>query len=65
MSLWLNVGVPATQVAQWAGHSVHVLLKVYASCIDGQDDAARKRIEGALGTEQPEAAEREPGDADT
>ncbi|KIR64273.1 integrase [Micromonospora haikouensis] len=52
VSLWLNAGVPATQVAQWAGHSVHVLLKVYASCIDGQDEAARKRIEGALGTEE-------------
>ncbi|MFC5942002.1 tyrosine-type recombinase/integrase [Micromonospora harpali] len=51
VSLWLNAGVPATQVAQWAGHSVHVLLKVYASCIDGQDEAARKRIEGALGTD--------------
>jgi integrase len=48
VSLWLNAGVPATQVAEWAGHSVHVLLKVYAKCIDGQDDAARRRIEDAL-----------------
>ncbi|HKD99346.1 MAG TPA: tyrosine-type recombinase/integrase [Micromonosporaceae bacterium] len=48
VSLWLNAGVPATQVAEWAGHSVHVLLKVYARCIDGQDDAARRRIEAAL-----------------
>ena len=63
VSLWLNAGVPATQVAQWAGHSVHVLLKVYASCIDGQDEAARKRIEGALGTD--DQAEKAPGDADT
>ncbi|MEU1751999.1 integrase [Micromonospora matsumotoense] len=54
VSLWLNAGVPATQVAEWAGHSVHVLLKVYASCIDGQDEAARKRIEGALGTPEPD-----------
>ncbi|MEV0325094.1 tyrosine-type recombinase/integrase [Micromonospora echinospora] len=54
VSLWLNAGVPATQVAQWAGHSVHVLLKVYASCIDGQDQAARHRIEGALGTPEPD-----------
>ncbi|MFI6130057.1 hypothetical protein [Micromonospora sp. NPDC051141] len=46
-----------TQVAQWAGHSVHVLLKIYASCIDGQDEAARKRIEGALGTEPTEGPE--------
>ena len=57
VSLWLNAGVPATQVAEWAGHSVHVLLKVYASCIDGQDEAARKRIEAALATpDQPESA---------
>jgi integrase len=48
VSLWLNAGVPATQVAEWAGHSVHVLLKVYAKCIDGQDEAARRRIETAL-----------------
>jgi integrase len=48
VSLWLNAGVPATQVAEWAGHSVHVLLKVYAKCIEGQDDAARRRIADAL-----------------
>jgi hypothetical protein len=35
---------PATRVAEWAGRSVHVLLKVYAKCIDGQDEAARRRI---------------------
>ena len=48
VSLWLNAGVPATQVAEWAGHSVNVLLRVYASCISGQDEAARRRIESAL-----------------
>jgi integrase len=48
VSLWHNKGVPATQVAEWAGHSVHVLLKVYAKCIDGQDQAARRRIAEAL-----------------
>lgn len=47
-SLWLDAGVPATQVAEWAGHSVNVLLKVYAKCIEGQDAAARRRIERAL-----------------
>lgn len=54
VSLWLNAGVPATQVAEWAGHSVHVLLKVYAKCIDGQDKAARKRIEAALSVPEDE-----------
>ena len=55
VSLWLNAGVPATQVAEWAGHSVHVLLKVYAKCIDGQDQAARRRIAEALEVEGDEA----------
>lgn len=48
LSTWLNAGVPATQVAEWAGHSVPVLLKVYAKCLDGQDEAAKLRIEQAL-----------------
>jgi integrase len=48
VSLWLNEGVPATQVAEWAGHSVHVLLRVYAACLDGQGEAAQGRIAAAL-----------------
>ena len=51
VSLWLNAGVSAPQVAEWAGHSVNVLLRVYASCIVGQDEAARQRVESALSTE--------------
>jgi hypothetical protein len=43
-----------------AGHGVAVLLKIYAHCIDGQADAADKRITNALG---PEDAESGPGDA--
>ena len=49
MSLWLNAGVPAPQVAEWAGHNVHVLMKVYAKCVDGQEDAGRHRVEAAPG----------------
>jgi hypothetical protein len=70
VSTWLNAGVPATQVPEWAGHSVHVLLKVYAKCIDGQDEAARRRIECALGLspepdpDTPELEERGPEDRD-
>jgi hypothetical protein len=48
VSLWLNAGVPATQVGEWAGHSVHVLMRVYAKCVYGQDEAARRRVEAAL-----------------
>ena len=49
VSLWLNSGVPATEVARRAGHGVAVLLKVYAHCIDGQAHAVNKRITDALG----------------
>jgi hypothetical protein len=42
-------GVLATEVARRAGHSVVVLLKMYAHCIDGQAEAANKRIADALG----------------
>ncbi|MFF0825107.1 tyrosine-type recombinase/integrase [Micromonospora haikouensis] len=48
VSLWLNSGVPATDVAARAGHSVDVLLRVYAKCIDGQEATVNQRIEAAL-----------------
>lgn len=53
VSTWLNGGVPATQVAGWAGHSVEVLLKVYAKCLDGHDGIARRRVQEALGHRSP------------
>jgi integrase len=49
VSLWLNGGVPATEIAERAGHSVEVLLRVYAKCIDGQRDTINKTIDGLLG----------------
>ena len=49
VSTWLNGGVPPAQVAEWAGHSVEDLLKVYAKCLDGQDEIARRRVQEALG----------------
>ncbi|MGK5672494.1 replication initiator [Micromonospora sp. URMC 106] len=49
VSLWLNSGVPATDVAARAGHYVDVLLKVYAKCIDGQEATVNQRIQAALG----------------
>lgn len=48
VSLWLNAGVPATTVARRAGHSVEVLLRVYANCIDGDEEIANQRITTAL-----------------
>jgi integrase len=48
LSTWLNGGVAATQVAEWAGHSVEILLRVYAKCLEGQDEIAKRRIASAL-----------------
>ena len=48
VSLWLNAGVSPTQVAEWAGHGVHVLLRVYAGCVYGQEAEAMRRITDAL-----------------
>ncbi len=48
VSTWLNGGVEAARVAEWAGHSVGVLLRVYAKCLDGGEQAARQRVEHAL-----------------
>lgn len=51
MSLWLNAGVPATEVAERAGHSVDVLLRVYAKCIDGQEASVNARLDDFLGVQ--------------
>lgn len=49
VSTWLNGGVPPTTVAAWAGHSVEVLLKIYAKCLDGEAALLRQRVQAALG----------------
>jgi integrase len=48
VSTWLNSGGGPARVAEWAGHSVEVLLKIYAKCIDGDEDTALRRIDDAL-----------------
>ncbi len=49
VSTWLNGGVPPADVAAWAGHSIEILLKIYAKCLDGGAEQLRKRVEAALG----------------
>jgi integrase len=49
VSTWLNGGVPVTTVAEWAGHSAEILLRIYAKCLDGEAAALRRRVEAALG----------------
>jgi integrase len=48
VSTWLTGGVAPSQVAEWAGHSVEVLLRVYAKCLDGGEGLALQRIASAL-----------------
>ena len=48
LSAWLNNGVEQTQVAEWAGNSVKVLMDTYAKCIHGHDEINRKRMEVAV-----------------
>lgn len=49
VSTWLNGGVPSTTVAEWAGHSVEILFKIYAKCLDGEQALVRQRVQAALG----------------
>jgi integrase len=48
VSTRLHAGVDSAQVAAWAGHSVAVLMRVYASCLDDRVDAAKRRIEDVI-----------------
>ncbi|MBP2322397.1 integrase [Kibdelosporangium banguiense] len=45
VSTWLNATGDPTRVAEWAGHSVAVLLRVYAKCLDGGEQEARQRVQ--------------------
>lgn len=44
VSTWLNATGDPTRVAEWAGHSVNVLLRVYAKCLDGGEQQAREQV---------------------
>ena len=44
----LNSGVPAPDVAKWAGHSVEVLTRIYAGCVVGLDDVWMARMDAGL-----------------
>jgi predicted DNA-binding ribbon-helix-helix protein len=39
----LNSGVPPTEVAAWAGHSVEVLMRTYARCMTGRQTCSDLR----------------------
>jgi integrase len=48
----LNSGVPPTEVAAWAGHSVEVLMRIYARCMTGLEDVWISRMDDALHMER-------------
>jgi hypothetical protein len=48
VTLGLNAGVPAPEVARRAERGVAVLLRVYAGCIDGHEQLWNNRIDDAL-----------------
>jgi hypothetical protein len=48
LSLWLAPGAPPAEIAARAGHSVRVLLTIYAHCMPGCDQIASQHIEQAL-----------------
>jgi hypothetical protein len=48
ISLWLNAGVPVTEIARRAGNGVAVILARYASCIDGDESIMNDRISAEL-----------------
>ncbi len=43
----LSTGVPAAQVAEWAGHSVEVLQRIYHRCMAGYDEVWIERMNRA------------------
>ena len=47
----VNAGVPPTQVADWTGHSVNVLPKVYAKCVYVQDEVLGAAHQGGVGVD--------------
>jgi integrase len=51
VSTWLKAGVEPKRVAEWAGHSVDVLLRIYTHCLDGGEQEARRRVQRALETD--------------
>ena len=53
VSTWLKAGIEPKRVAEWAGHSVDVLLRIYTHCLDGGGQEARQRIQRTLARVSP------------
>jgi len=66
VSLRLNSGCPRPRSPAGPAHGVVVLLKIYAHCIDGQADAANRRITDVFGSQdaKPGPDDEEDGDSE-
>ncbi|GIG67302.1 tyrosine-type recombinase/integrase [Phytomonospora endophytica] len=53
----LYAGVPDRQVAEWAGHSVEVLQRVYSRILEGFDTKWHSKMDGVFGGDGPDEAE--------
>ncbi len=62
VSIWLKATGDPPQVAEWAGHTVDVLLRVYAKCIAGQQEQAKQRILEATQTNTRDHEDTSTGD---
>lgn len=57
---WLRAGVPLGEVARRLGHSVETLVSIYVGALDGDDLAANKLIDAAMGDARAWMRERVP-----
>ena len=48
VSTWLAGGVEPKRIAEWAGQSLEVLMRIYAKVLDGLEEQAMDRIEAML-----------------
>jgi len=48
VSTWLKAGIEPKRVAEWAGHSLEVLLRTYTHRLDDGEREALRRIQKAL-----------------
>jgi hypothetical protein len=65
VSLRLNSGMPATEVARRAGRGVAVLLKIYAHWIDGHARRRQPAHHRRLSAPEAEQDPADEGDADS
>lgn len=56
LTKWLNDGIPAVQVAEWAGNSAAVLLATYPRSVDGQLPDHERRLEAVGDLPEPPGA---------